>query len=51
MIAEYERWFSETMGHFKKSTPEEETVRRHIQKIKNRKIGAKRQECIYRMFK
>jgi hypothetical protein len=30
MIAEYERWFSETMGHFKKSTPEEETVRKQI---------------------
>ena len=30
MIAEYERWFSETMGHFKKNTPDEETVRKHI---------------------
>ncbi len=39
------------MGKFKMSTPEEDTVRDRIEKIKSRKVGPKRQDFIYRLFK
>ena len=51
MLSEYDNWFSDSMGKFKMSTPEEETVRDRIEKIKTRKIGAKRQDMFYKLFK
>jgi hypothetical protein len=51
MMSEYESWFSASMGKFKTSTPEEEAVRERIEKAKTRKIGAKRQDFMYKLFK
>ena len=51
MMSDYESWFSASMGKFKMSTPEEEVVRDRIEKLKTRKIGSKRQNFIYKLFK
>lgn len=44
MMTDYENWFSASMGKFKTSTPEEDVVREKIEKVKTRKVGAKRQD-------
>jgi hypothetical protein len=51
MYNEYENWVSESMGEFKRTTPEEQRVRDRIKLIKSKKQGLSRQEAFYRMFK
>jgi hypothetical protein len=39
------------MGKFIETTPDEDTVRDRIERIKGRKVGSRRVETIYRLLK
>jgi len=51
MLHEYENWVSDSLGEFKRTTPDEETLRSRIKDIKAKRTGLKRTEALYRMFK
>ena len=51
MLSEYEEWVTQSMEELQKSTPEEIKVRDRIKAIKQSKLGLRRQEAMYRMFK
>ena len=51
MLFEYEQWISDSIGEFKRTTPEEEKLRERIKLIKDKKIGLKRTDALYKMFK
>lgn len=51
MLSEYEAWVAESIKELEKNTPEEARVRERIRQIKHAKLGLRRQEALYRLFK
>jgi hypothetical protein len=51
ILEEYELWVSQSLDEFKRTTPEEDKVNERLSAIKSSKLGLKRQEAKYKMFK